>query len=169
MQEQKPKPQPVSRHKFTAEEDEKLRELVRELGENDWGEVSSRLGTRSPRQCRERFKNYLAPNLRNDPWTKEEERLLIAKQKEFGTRWSVIASFFPERSDVNIKNHWTQMMNRTSRERDLEHEKQEIMRDLDSVIHGAQYGRESTFIEDVGIDWGQDDPGSLYMLDQFCF
>ena len=174
---QKKKPQTTARHKFTPEEDQKLKQLVAELGENEWSEVANRLGTRSPRQCRERFRNYLAPNLKNDPWTEEEDRLLIEKHKEFGTKWSVIAAYFPDRSDVNIKNHWTQMMNRTMREHDIRREKQQLVKDLESVIAGS---RNKQMISPLGLDgplgdtfsameWEQEDPGILDFFDGLGF
>ncbi len=154
-----------------------MKELVAELGENEWGEVSNRLGTRSPRQCRERFRNYLAPNLKNEPWTEEEDRLLIEKHKEFGTKWSVIAAYFPNRSDVNIKNHWAQMMNRTMKEHDVQREKQQLVRDLESVIAGSRKGQ---MLSPLGLDgpsgdafsameWEQEDPGILDFFDGFGF
>lgn len=109
------KPKGPPRQKFSVREDEQLRELVEELGQN-WPEVAQRLGTRSARQCRERFRNYLSPNLRNGLWSDDEDRLLHAKVAEFGAKWSVIVSFFPSRSEVNLKNRWTQLSHREARE-----------------------------------------------------
>ena len=164
MQQQK-KAQTTARHKFTPEEDQKLKEIVAELGENDWTEVSNRLGTRSPRQCRERFRNYLAPNIKNEPWTEEEDQLLIEKHKEFGTKWSVIAAYFPNRSDVNIKNHWTQMMNRTMRDHDVQREKQQLVKDLESVIAGSRVQPPHAPVSEAvspdpfsGMEWDHEDP-----------
>ena len=93
-----------SRQKFTAEEDRLLESLVNELGTHAWKKVSARMKTRSTRQCRERYTNYLAPNVTNGPWTAAEDALLEQKVQEMGQKWSKIASFFEGRSDVNIKN-----------------------------------------------------------------
>jgi hypothetical protein len=123
------------RQKFSVQEDELLRDLVAELGTNSWGEVAVRLGTRSARQCRERFKNYLSPNLRNGQWTEEEDKLLSEKFAEFGAKWSLIVSFFPSRSEVNLKNRWTQLTNRGAV--DFEQEKLKVIQQLDSVIAGT--------------------------------
>jgi hypothetical protein len=123
------------RQKFTVQEDEQLRELVIELGVNNWSEVAARLGTRSARQCRERFKNYLSPNLRNGQWTEEEDQLLAEKFAQFGAKWSVIVAFFPSRSEVNLKNRWTQLTNRGAF--DIEQEKLKVIQQLDSVIAGT--------------------------------
>ena len=93
-----------SRQKFTAEEDQLLEKLVDELGTHAWKKVSARMKTRSTRQCRERYNNYLAPNVTNGPWTAAEDALLEQKVQEMGQKWSKIAAFFEGRSDVNIKN-----------------------------------------------------------------
>lgn len=111
------KPQQSIRHKFTKAEDELLKSLVEKHGESNWITISAAMKTRSPRQCRERYKNYLSPKIQNGPWTPEEEQLLIEKVKELGQRWSNIALYFEPRSDVNVKNHWSAMVNRQLREK----------------------------------------------------
>jgi hypothetical protein len=55
---------------------------------------------------RERFKNYLRPDLNHTSWTAEEDSLLLDKYAVFGPQWRVIKSFFANRSDVNVKNRW---------------------------------------------------------------
>lgn len=92
--------------KFTPEEDAHLLQLVQQFGAKDWIKISSLIGTRNPRQCRERFKNYLNPELRRDQWTREEDDLLEQKYKEFGAKWNKIAKFFVNRSDNALRNRW---------------------------------------------------------------
>jgi hypothetical protein len=94
------------KHKFSPEEDARLTEVVGRCGESNWKSIASQLGGRNFRQCRERWKNYLAPNLSKEAWTQSEDELLVAKYEELGSRWSVIAKFFPSRTDVNCKNRW---------------------------------------------------------------
>lgn len=106
-------------HKFTRSEDEALLKLVEVYGEYNWVNVAENMPDRTPRQCRERYKNYLSPDIENGPWTPEEEGLLIQKYNEFGPRWAKIAMLFEKRSDVNVKNHWIAMQNRNNRERML--------------------------------------------------
>jgi hypothetical protein len=57
-------------------------------------------------QCRERWSNYLSPNIRSDPWTEAEDRLVVEKMNEDHFSWSLIAPFFNGRSDNDIKNRW---------------------------------------------------------------
>lgn len=96
----------VLKVKFTEEEDAKLQNLVMQYGTRDWIHISKLMGTRNPRQCRERWNNYVNPSLRTDPWTPDEDILLDAKYAEFGPRWNKISKFFKNRSDNNIRNRW---------------------------------------------------------------
>jgi hypothetical protein len=63
--------------------------------------------------------------------------LLSEKFAIFGAKWSVIVSFFPTRSEVNLKNRWTQLSNRSSWEVDIQREKRQLIQALDQVISGA--------------------------------
>ena len=92
--------------KFTPEEDAQLLRLVQQFGAKDWIRISSLIGTRNPRQCRERYKNYVNPELRVGDWTKEEDRLIEEKFHEMGAKWNRISKFFVNRSDNAIRNRW---------------------------------------------------------------
>jgi len=91
---------------FTLQEDERLIELVSMFGSTNWRVIASHLPGRSQRQCRERYKTYLAPGICHDPWTPEEDQLLREKFDEFGPKWAIISKFFRGRSDNNIKNRY---------------------------------------------------------------
>ncbi|KAH0788933.1 Myb-like DNA-binding domain containing protein [Histomonas meleagridis] len=64
------------------------------------------MGTRNPRQCRERWNNYVNPDLRKDPWTPEEDKILEEKYAEIGPKWNKLARFLSNRSDNSIRNRW---------------------------------------------------------------
>lgn len=100
------------RHKFTAEEDHKLIELVARFGTQSWKKIANFMQTRTTRQCRERYVNYLSPELTNGPWTVEESRLLLKKVEDYGPCWSKISRFFPHRSDVNVKNRYSLLVSK---------------------------------------------------------
>jgi hypothetical protein len=94
---------------FTADEDERLRFLIATYGEDNWRLISEKMVRREPRQCRERWINYLSPTVANGPWSAEEEDRLCAKVRELGHRWKAMEPFFPGRTDINIKNRWKQI------------------------------------------------------------
>jgi hypothetical protein len=58
---------------------------------------------RNSRQCRDRWLNSLSPEVANGPWTLPEEALLVSKDSEFGAAWKRIATFFPARTDINLR------------------------------------------------------------------
>jgi hypothetical protein len=106
--------------KFTASEDTQLRSLVGLFGSHDWYAISLRMPGRSARQCKERWLNYLNPTLNTTAWTLEEDTLLFEKQREYGSRWTQIAKFFPNRTDGMIKNRFNQLHRREARVREVQ-------------------------------------------------
>jgi hypothetical protein len=71
--------------------------------------------TRNARQCRERWQNYLDPELRRSPWTAEEDLLLQAKVAEYGAGWHKISTFFVNRSPLSLRNRWQQFERRLAK------------------------------------------------------
>ena len=103
------------RQMFTTEEDNLLIEMVKEYGDKNWRVISKHIPNRTTRQCRERYRNYLSPTIKNGPWTEEEDLLLEQKYMEYGPKWATIAQFFKSRSDVNIKNRWSSNRHKATR------------------------------------------------------
>lgn len=97
----------LKKRMFTVEEDNKIRQLVSSRGEKAWKVIAAELSNRSPRQCRERWKNYLSPDVLNLPWTIEEDQKLKELISQYGAQWAKIARFFHHRTDVNVKNRWS--------------------------------------------------------------
>ncbi|OHT11668.1 hypothetical protein TRFO_03890 [Tritrichomonas foetus] len=92
--------------KFTEEEDEIIRKFVEEYGAHTWTRISPLIPNRTPRQVRERWVNYLSPDISRDPWTQEEDDLIMKLVDKFGKRWSYISRSFNKRTDVSIKNRY---------------------------------------------------------------
>ncbi|OHS98498.1 hypothetical protein TRFO_35068 [Tritrichomonas foetus] len=99
-------PKKYHRSQFTKEEDCELTQLVEQFGTNSWEMISSKMMNRTIRQCKERWQYYLSPDVSNEPWTEEEETLLIQKYKEMGPKWKQIAECFHNRTSTMIKNKW---------------------------------------------------------------
>jgi hypothetical protein len=97
-----------TREKFLPEEDRELRRLVSLHGTSAWEKVARELPGRSVRQCRERWKHYLSGERGKDPWTAEEDRLLFERMQSIGPKWTKLATFFPGRTDIEVKSHWMQ-------------------------------------------------------------
>ncbi|EAX94607.1 Myb-like DNA-binding domain containing protein [Trichomonas vaginalis G3] len=107
----------IPKIKFTHEDDERLTTIVERLGTENWDLVSQEMKTKNARQCRERWINYLSPELRNDPWTDEEDKMLDELYQEFGSRWHKIAEFFPTRSGNCIRNRFKLRQRRALRKK----------------------------------------------------
>ena len=96
----------TNKRKFTPEEDSLIIELVGGERYPNWNDIASHIQGKNARQCRERYNHYLAPNVSNDPWTEEEDQILLEKFKEFGTDWAKICTFFKGRTNTAVKNRY---------------------------------------------------------------
>jgi hypothetical protein len=91
---------------WTREEDERIIQFVQENGTKEWTKLANLLPGRIGKQCRERWRNHLDPEVNRTPWTDEEDRILIEMVETLGSKWVKIADFLPGRSDNAIKNRW---------------------------------------------------------------
>jgi hypothetical protein len=103
-------PPHAPRQKFTPEEDARLRMLVEAQGTDSWDVIAQQMEERTGRQCKNRWKIYLAPDVCLTKWTVTDNEKLIEKVKELGPKWSVIAGFFRGRTGVKVRNQWFYLM-----------------------------------------------------------
>lgn len=100
---------------WSSNEDNQLLQLVQIHGAHNWVRISSLLGSRTPKQCRERYHQNLKPSLNHDPITPEEGALITKLVLEMGKRWAEIARHLNGRSDNAVKNWWNGGQNRKRR------------------------------------------------------
>ncbi|EAY22676.1 Myb-like DNA-binding domain containing protein [Trichomonas vaginalis G3] len=91
---------------WTREEDEMIIKFVQENGTKNWKKLAEILPGRLGKQCRERWRNHLDPNVNRSPWTPEEDKLLIQLHEKYGNQWVKISEMFNGRSDNCVKNRW---------------------------------------------------------------
>jgi hypothetical protein len=101
----------TSRRSWTTTEDAMLYESVemaKARGEGwMWSDIAARVGRRNGRQCRQRYEQYLSPEIVRGEWTEEEDVRLRELHEEYGPKWAHIArTFFPGRSSQMVKNRW---------------------------------------------------------------
>ena len=103
------------RMRFTPQEDQELARLVSVHGDQDWNKISAELSKqsqnvkRTPRQCRDRYVNYLSPEIKNSEWTVEEDQCLILHYLLTPYHWRSMTNLFPGRSEVSIKNRFNHL------------------------------------------------------------
>ena len=104
------KPKKSHRLKFTETEDNLLRLVVSKTGTDDWQLVASWMGCRTARQCRDRWKHYLSPMTNTNDWTPAEDQILIENYKVLGSHWGALASLFPGRTSVGVRNRCCKLL-----------------------------------------------------------
>lgn len=96
----------TNKRRFTEQEDNLLRFLVDVFGTNNWKAISKFCLAKTSRQCRERYSTYLAPGIRTDEFSPDEDMKIINKVQELGPKWVEISTFFDGRSPNSLKNRY---------------------------------------------------------------
>lgn len=103
----------LRRGRWTAEEDEKLVNYIKQNGEGSWRSLPKNAGLlRCGKSCRLRWINYLRTDLKRGNFTREEEETIFKLHRSLGNKWSLIASNLPGRTDNEVKNYWNSHLSR---------------------------------------------------------
>jgi len=90
-------------------------ELIHTEKQFNWVIISQKLGTRSAKQCRERYHQNLNPALCHDPITETEGTFIMDFVRTHGKKWAEIARHLEHRSDNTVKNWWNGNHNREAK------------------------------------------------------
>ncbi|KAF2285036.1 hypothetical protein GH714_037498 [Hevea brasiliensis] len=142
----------AAREAWTAEEDQKLSQVIEIQGPRRWRSVAAKAGlNRCGKSCRLRWMNYLRPNIKRGNISDQEEDLILRLHKLLGNR-------LPGRTDNEIKNYWNshlskkikqdqkQVKNSTSQE--SESEKTELVMQIEIVAKESEEGNYTKRDED---------------------
>ena len=99
------------------QEDTILTEQVAASSSPDWNHVARELQRtlqnqhgrqviRTPKQCKDRWKNRLDPTINSDEWTTAELQVLFDAQRVYGNKWVTISTMLPGRTEIDIKNQF---------------------------------------------------------------
>ncbi|KAG0087802.1 Myblike DNAbinding domain-containing protein [Podila epicladia] len=109
----------IRRVRWLPEEDSALRKAVEVYGTGKWAKVQHHVPGRTDIQCRERYVNVLAPNIRFGSWTTEESEKLMHLVDLYGAgKWALIASHMNGRTDNQCVRRW-QLMKREQEKKEL--------------------------------------------------
>ena len=81
---------PAKRRPWGPEEDEHLRGLVDVYGIKSWAQIATNLDNRNGKQCRERWRNHLRPQLNKGDWSAQEDIDIWDRVQEMGTKWAQV-------------------------------------------------------------------------------
>ncbi|KAG8462718.1 hypothetical protein KFE25_004694 [Diacronema lutheri] len=101
---------PAGRQPWTPAEDALLIAAISEHGARKWTRIASALKGRRPSQCSDRWRTQLAPGLRKDEWSAEEDALIVAHAHSSATPWSLLSNLLPGRSRHAVKNRYNTLM-----------------------------------------------------------
>lgn len=96
---------------WSKEEDNSILQLVNKLGKN-WSLIAKLVPTRNGKQIRDRFINYLDPEINRKKFTEEEDQKIIKLYIEYGSKWSIISKHFKGRTGDMIKNRFYSCLRR---------------------------------------------------------
>lgn len=101
----------LRRGRWTEEEDRLLMELYNRHGPL-WQKVAKSIEGRTEHQCSKRYMEILDPELRNrlEPWSENEDLLLVHLVLQHGTKWKTIASEFDLRPPLTCRNRWRNLV-----------------------------------------------------------
>ncbi|KAF5837495.1 Homeodomain-like protein [Dunaliella salina] len=96
------------------DEKERLLEGVELHGLDKWSEVASYVGTRTAKQCRERWQNVISKEVNRGRFTPAEVEALknaakTVMQEEGRLVWGKMAKLMPRRTDDQIRRAWQQL------------------------------------------------------------
>lgn len=95
---------------WTKEEDDRLRSEVgvfKDEGRDiKWRYVARGLEGRSTKQCYNRWRNCLDPQVNRSEWTVEDDYMITTLYNQIGNHWASIAQSFPGRTNLQVKHRF---------------------------------------------------------------
>lgn len=97
--------------RWSQEEDDRLKQVVKELGPKNWKVISKKAfnGSRSDVQCLHRWQKVLKPGLVKGPWTAKEDAIIVDLINAHGIgniKWSEISYHLPGRLGKQCRERW---------------------------------------------------------------
>ncbi|CAD8193466.1 unnamed protein product [Paramecium octaurelia] len=91
--------------RWTQTEDKALLQIFKQVGPC-WNTIAKQIQSKTGKQVRRRYKNFLDPNLNHGPMTVQEDERIYQEYLKHGSQWSKISEKMPGRSENMIKNRF---------------------------------------------------------------
>lgn len=105
----------VNKVTWSDKENKILTEVINKFGTNNWTEIAvefnkvSAENSRTRKQCRDHWLNFLNPEVDRGKMTPQDELHLLCYWQQLGNRWVEIAKFMG-RSENWVKNNWKKIL-----------------------------------------------------------
>ena len=96
----------LKKGQWSIQEDELLKEWVKNHGPCNWKKCGEFIQFRNGKQCREHWKNCLSPDLLKTQWNSKEEFLIFYAYETCKGSWKEIVKLFDGRTENSIKNRF---------------------------------------------------------------
>ncbi|KAI6676266.1 hypothetical protein NL676_037062 [Syzygium grande] len=83
---------------WSAEEDSMLARLVAAFGPVNWNAMSAMIPGRTEKSCRFRWFNHLDPSVKHEPFSEEEDQIIMMARQIHGNKWKSISRMLPGRT-----------------------------------------------------------------------
>ncbi|CAD8045875.1 unnamed protein product [Paramecium sonneborni] len=98
-------PKDQSRHIWTQQEDDRLKQLVQDIGKQ-WMKIAKCFGNITGKQARDRYINKLDQSINKQPWTYEEDMFILDQYINNGPKWTKISNHLNGRPENHVKNRF---------------------------------------------------------------
>ncbi|CEP18286.1 hypothetical protein [Parasitella parasitica] len=114
----------IKRQRWNTEEDALLKRAVYLYGAGNWTKIQRLIPGRTDMQCRERWVNILQPSVNRDKFTQEETDRLVELVKQHGTKWSLLQTLMPGRTDNALMRHYKATLKAAEQKKKMQNPKQ---------------------------------------------
>lgn len=101
--------------KFSVMNDKKLVSLVKTYGTDQWNKIAQILTNKTPKQCKDRWNNYLNPTFKHKSWTLDDDQILIDLYNKYGPKWTVLSKAVGTRSASEMRYRYLKIKRFASR------------------------------------------------------
>jgi hypothetical protein len=161
---------------WSGPEDDLLTSVLKK-GVEKWGQIANLLNKevhkglkiRTGKQCKERWNNYLNPDVNRGPWTESEDIKALESYKVHGNKWSLIARSIHNRTESSVKNRIKSLLNKIKQDLNT---MDDLNHGIDRVIVKKQIAIRDNLVESASPRSGLDSvvlPKVELTFSQACF